>query len=113
MVDLADVLGAIAEIEGAEGYEGPHIAEKLQTANHRLASMPIGEELWQDHVVGEIGRACSKNRWRIGTAESYPDDELIVIMDIWRGSPPKCYTGRGESRALAAALAWRKAISED
>ncbi len=77
--------------------------------------MKDGLEWFEDHVVGEIGRACDARRWDLYLEGPWPAaphlgeyKAYIILVDI-----PK-YTGVvwSASRALAAALAYRDALKE-
>lgn len=109
--ELDAILVKIAEIEGREGYEGSHIGEWLLFAHHLLQNMPIGEELWKDHVVGTIERGCDENGWRFFTSGSWWGEELdFYRAHITDRDSALVATAEGASRALAALLAWEQAI---
>ena len=123
---LAAVLAEIAAIEGEDGYEGPKITPEIEAIRDVAADFDEQQfddddgnilhfpRQWVDDVViGAIGRACDANGW-----EFYPQISSTRRYScmVWRIAPPRIserFHARGESLALAAALAWLAAITED
>lgn len=125
---LAAVLAEIAEIEEAPDYMGQKINRDIKEARwvfgtaeeeieyedeygHR-ARISIPDEWLVDIVVGAIGRACETRGWRLGFSAFCWSDGYRAFIRAQGVGEVIISCGRDESRALAAAHAYRDAIKE-
>lgn len=112
---LAGVLREIAEMEAAPGFKGPKIVTSDLVACQRCDADPSGH-CFEDCLTGEIGRACDALGLEFMMKSSPSGHHAIITkwrqveLDRWR--PVFGSDGRGPSRALAAAIAYRDALKE-
>lgn len=112
---LADVLEEIRQIEATPGFEGPRIAKEISQS--KIAMSPLGGgpgaymylHCWEDHVVGEIGRACETRDWLYSISYDPKPADIREVMIVVNSL---IVSRRGDSLALAAALAYRDALKE-
>ena len=112
---LSAVLAKIAEIETRPGYEGPKIGRRLQLI--RISALKLhgddGEEVFEDRLVGWVGRACDARGWRYySSGPWWGEEEDTYRSHISDDEDRIIATAEGESRAIAAARAYRDALKE-
>jgi len=111
--ELAAVLAKIAEIEATPGFEGPKIGRKLQLIRISAPKRhgDDGKEVFEDRLVGWVGRACDARGWRYySSGPWWGEEEDTYRSHISDDEDRIIATAEGESRALAALLAWEAAI---